>query len=246
VGDLHDGSVIVLGLNGFAPDTTGTIAQCVYRDGGLTSCGNFFGVRFDATGTARAQYQVSLAGLSSPCSSYIRPCTIVVDDHHGRRAVGATIFGRPLPAPGVITVSPAIGIRRGERVTVAVSGYPPGVDVFVARCTPSGTWVPLACTRLDSDQTMTVAADGSAHTVVDARGSASRLAVLSEDVWARATVVRLTFREPAGPSLATRQTVLALAVTVALLAIAAWLGLRTDWRAPSEAATAELDAAQLE
>jgi len=246
VGDLHDGSVIVLGLNGFAPDTTGTIAQCVYADGGLTSCGNFFGVRFDASGTARVQYQVSRAGLSSRCSSYLRPCSIVVDDDHGRRAVGATIFGRPLPDPGVVTVSPAIGLRRGERVTVAVSGYPPGVEVFVARCTPSGTWAPLACQRLDPGQSMTVAADGSAETMVEARGSASRLAVLSEDVWARAPVVRLTFREPAGPSLVTGQTAVALAVTLTLLAIAAWLGLRTDWRAPSEAAAAELDAAQLE
>jgi hypothetical protein len=170
----------------------------------------------------------------------------VVDDHHGRRAVGATIFGRPLPAPGVVTVSPAVGLRRGERVTVAVSGYPPGVEVFVARCTPSGAWAPLACTRLDPDETMTIAGDGSAHTVVEATGSASRLAVLSEDVWPRAAVVELTFREPSGPSLATRQTALALVLTVALLAIAAGLGLRTDWRAPSEAAAAELDAAELE
>jgi hypothetical protein len=238
--------VIVLGLTGFTPDTTGDIAQCVYRDGGLMSCGNVFGVRFDATGTARAQYQVSGAGLSSPCSSYVRPCTIVVDDHHGRRAVGVTIFGRPLPAPGVVTVSPGVGLRRGERVTVAVSGYPPGSEVFVARCAPSGAWAPLACARLDPDETMTVAADGSAHTVLEASGSASRLAVLSDDVWPRAAVVGLSFREPAGPSPATRQTALALAVTVALLTIAAWLGLRTDWRAPSEAAAAELDAAELE
>lgn len=246
VGGLRDGSVVLLELSGFTPDTTGTVEQCVYRDGGLTSCGNSFGVRFDATGTARAQYQVSVAPTVSSCSGYVRPCMIAIDDHHGRRAVGASIFGHPLPDPGVVTVTPAIGLRRGERVRVEVSQYPPGAEVYLARCTPSGAWAPLACTRLDTDETMTVGADGSAQSVVEVTGSASWLAVLSEDVWPRAAVVRLTFREPTGPSLATRQTVVALAVSVALLAIAAWLWLRTDWRPPSEAATAELDAARLE
>ena len=68
----------------------------------------------------------------------------------------------------------------------------------------------------------------------------------SDDVWARAAVVPLTFKGADGTRYDLGRTLMALAVCVALVVVAWWLWRRTDWEGPTEAATPEMDAATLE
>ena len=68
----------------------------------------------------------------------------------------------------------------------------------------------------------------------------------SDDVWARAAVVPLSFRGTGPASYDLGRVAGAVTVCVGLLIVAFWLWRRTDWSSPTEAATPEMDAAPLD
>ena len=261
VGDLDDASVLQLDLSRFAGHTTGVIRQCVYFDGDQRECGRPLPVNFDEDGRARVQYQLtqSVAPDLTSCTGYVRPCYVSIEDGAGNRALLLTVFDGPLPDPGEITVSRGTELHPGEEVEVRVSGFPPGARVFAVQCSPPWEWGSPTCDGPGPDAAMTIGVDGTARaivTVTDGRlGSdghscppAARcgISVASDDVWARAAVVPLTFVAAEGAHYDLDRTLLALGTCGALLIAAWWLWRRTDWDGPTEAATPELDAAQLD
>jgi hypothetical protein len=261
VGDLDDGSVLQLDLAGFAANVTGVIQQCIYADGDQRECRRPLPVNLNGDGRARVQYQLtqSVSPALTSCTGYVRPCYVSVDDGVGGRALLMTVFDGPLPDPGEITVSRRADLRPGEEVEVRVSGFPPRARVYAVQCSPPWEWGPLTCDGPGPEAAMTIGADGTARatvTVTEGRlgtdggscppSARCGISVASDDVWARAAVVPLTFRGADGARYDLGRTLLALAVCIALVVVAWWLWRRTDWDGPTEAATPEMDAATLE
>ena len=258
VGDLEAGSVLRLALDGFAHDVTGSIAQCVWMDGQLAECTNRYPVRFDAAGWAQVQYQLTLPTASAgSCRSDVNPCFVVVDDGEGGRSLAQTLFGRPVPEPATVTVSPSASLRQGDEVTVRVAGYPAGVEVFAVQCAPPGEWGQESCGG--ERVPVVIGADGEGQAVLEvAEGrfgvdagtcgpdAVCGISVASDDVLTRASTARIAFRPGPGAAYPVGRTLAAASVAVALLSVAAWLWRRTDWSAPSEAATPLMDAAEID
>ncbi len=70
------------------------------------------------------------------------------------------------------------------------------------------------------------------------------MTVVSDDVFARAPVVPISFAAPPGADYDPARLVLGLAIATILSGIGAWLILRTDWSAVGEAAAPEIDDAE--
>ena len=135
-GDLADGTVLRLRLSGFAPDTTGSIRQCTYAQGGFQPCRNGYPVRFDAQGWADAQYQLQAGVLdgSSDCRGAVNPCVVLVEDPAGHSARVITVFSAPVPPAGTVTVEPGGELRAGQEVVLSARGFPTGTSVYAVAC----------------------------------------------------------------------------------------------------------------
>jgi hypothetical protein len=243
---------------GFEPFTRAVAEQCVPN--GFPRCGNPIPVQFDADGEARFQYLVSdefldLRPVPGGCKANTAPCTIVVRAVDGNtHGAIQTIFGDALPPPGRIEVTPSSGLSLdGERVTVEVHDYPPGVTVTAMlcaapdatgpRCGKPGPTAPLVVGRDGTGSTALVIEPGRVgeQSVPCSRGDDCGVSVASDDVFARAPVVQISFAAPPGAGYDPTRLALGLGLAVLLVAMATWLILRTDWSAVGEAAAPEID-----
>lgn len=255
VDGLAPREVLRVTARGFPPDTTGRVAQCAAHPAGGDDCRDRFPVRFDGAGTARFQYLVVASAGPRGCGP--RSGCVLRLGAGGRSSVVPLVFGRRVGPAGRLSVTPGQGVEVGDRVRVAVEGVAPGARLAVVRCAPPGVPVAVYC---DEPEPVVVAGpDGRATAVIELsarpvgatgrpcrRGSSCGLAAVGEGGLLRTPVAILAFAGGPGASYDGARLAAGLAAAALLLAMAAWLVRRTDWREPTEASTPALDAATLD
>lgn len=263
--DIADGleptTVLRMRVTGFEPNVSGFAQQCAMS--GVQRCANVIPVQFDADGEARFQYLVTddflpLGSVPGRCRSGAAPCTLVVEDVHGRRRGEIqTVFGDAVPPPGRITVTPTHGLSLdGATVTVEVHDYPPGAEVTAMlcaapdangrRCGKPGPTAPLVVGRDGSGRTEFIIEPGPVGPELApcSRGDDCGVSVASDEVFARAPVVPISFAAPPGAAYDPTRLLLGLTLAALLVLIATALIWRTDWSAVGEAAAPEIDDAE--
>jgi len=228
---LADGDVIDVAVTNGVPGARGTVRQCVRTGSGVASCVNDFPVQFGDRGDARFQYQLVDTGRCSPAGS----CVLVVDDaERARRAIAHTVFGAPAPPAPVVTIASARLVEEGDRVNVDITGLAPGAAVQVGYCDPG------------CDVFSLVIADhlGRATTSVIIGADCERcgIAVIGG---AHDSLTAVTFAPLPEPGYRASRLTIGLLVGAAFLLVAWRIVTVVDWSPPSEAATPDLDAAEL-
>jgi len=256
----HD-TVLRMHVLGFEPFARAVAEQCA--PSASRNCDNEIPVQFDADGEARFEYLISAELLGSRaepggCGAGTAPCTIVVRALDGqKRGTIQTIFGDEVPPPGRIAVSRSKELSLdGETVTVQVRGYRPGVEVTAMVCAAPDATGPR-CGAPGPTAPLVVGRDGTGRTQLDItpgrvghelapcrRGDDCGISVASEDVFARAPVVPITFAAPPGPAYDPTRLALGAGVATLLIATSAALLLRTDWAPVGEVAAPEIDNAE--
>ena len=251
---LDPRTVLVVTASGFAPDTTGSVAQCADRPG--TRCSDRLPVRTDARGNATFQYLVrDDIDPDGRCRSTAPPCTveITVDD---RTAVLDTVFVDTAPPPGELSVSPQRGLATGDVIEIAATGFPPGAVLTVELCAdPARSGA--RCGAPGPDATLTAGSDGAAATevVLDSltvgtagvecgRQVGCTMVVRGEGTAVRATPVPVGFAAAPTAGYDPGRLAAGLAAAAALLVVAAWLVRSTDWSPPPEADASAIDDAE--
>jgi hypothetical protein len=261
--DGIDGRVVlrVLAL-GFDADRTGRIEQCVATSRGLRRCANSFPVQFDADGTARIQYLIGDRypdpGAREPtCAPEAARCVVRLTDGDVA-AVAHTGFGAPAP-PSTVTITPRPdAVTPGETVAVELAGFPAGDRVRVALCAAPATAGTRRCGAPGPVAHVVVSGDGTAtarlalraevvgsERVACGRGTPCGIVVGGRAPAGTVPVVDVTFAAGPGASYHATQVAVGIALALILLGIATVLVRTTDWRKPSEAETAAMDAAPL-
>lgn len=245
---LSPRTLLEVRATGFDADVTGRVVQCADGSG----CENGISVRFDDGGSARFQYLVSEeVGGPGLCRLGAPPCTIeiLVGD---AQAVVHTVFVDESPPAGTLVVDPDEGVRVGDTVAVALSDLEPGADATVTvcavpaaagtRCGAPGPEIPVVADG-DGSATVEVAVPVAVGTdrVACGRRSACQVVVQSDDAGVWAPPATLGFA--AGPKADYDAGRVAAGVTIALalVALAGWLILTTDWRPPPESDSSAID-----
>ncbi len=254
-------TVLQMHPTGFEPFAVATAEQCAPTV--AAPCANRIPVQFDEDGTARFQYLVrdDFLGDRHPaarCSTQDPPCFVVIrDPDTGERAEVQTVFGVAVPAPGRIRVTPATGLALdGQRVRVAVRGYPPGErveamlcaapDAVGSRCGAPGPTAPLLVGPDGRGATTLLVEAGTvgAERASCLRGDRCGISVASATVYQRAQVVPITFAGPPGAQYDRNRVLGGVAIAAVLLLVAFTLIRRSDWSSVGEAAAPEIDEAQ--
>jgi hypothetical protein len=232
---LVDRDVLRVRVSGLTPDTGGQVRQCRRTPGGFAACRNHFPIQVAGDGVATFQYQVVSGGPNGcgPDDS----CAVLVGPDRGTRAFAYTVFGAPAPSPARLRIEPGGPYEEGQRVEVAASGLPAGAAAGIAYCSPR-------CGRV---QRVRVGADGVGRATVTMRprcdGRRCSIALVGSGPRdARASV---RFVPAPVPDHDAKRIVIGLSGAGATLLLAWWVARRTDWAPPSEAATPDLDAAEL-
>lgn len=251
---LRDDAVLRVTATGFAPDTTGSVAQCVARRAGVERCRDRFPVRFDGAGAARFQYLVSATAGPRGCGPGAG-CAVVVTGDDGRSALVPVVFGAAVPGPGRVTVAPRRGLADGREVRVMVAGFLPGTRLEVVQCASPGHPVSERCGAPGPAVPVTVGPGGRASATFPVRtgavgagrhpcrrGASCAVTVTGVDGPVRAPFVPISFSAGRGAAYDPVRLAAGLGTAAVLAALATWLVRSTDWREPTEAATPELDA----
>ena len=119
-------------------------------------------------------------------------------------------------------------------------------DAVGARCGAPGPVVPLFVGADGSGATKLVIEPGpvGSDRAPCSRGDDCGISVASDDVFARAPVVPITFAAPPGADYDSTRLALGLGLAAVLVAIATVVIRRTDWSAVGEAAAPEIDDAE--
>lgn len=230
VPDVDGGDVLRIRVSGLAPGEGGRVEQCVMRGLDATDCHNRFPVQVGPEGVALFQYQLQRGrGACGPVDG----CVVVVSD--GEHVASAyTVFGAGPPEPAAVRLVPPGPYRAGQRVEVEVAGVPAGTEAGVVVCSA----------RCDDVAPLAVAgAVASAEVSLPGGCDDRRCTLHVTGLGAAGAEAVVAFAAPPGVRYDAARVAAGLALAFAFLAIAALLIRRTDWRAPSEAATPELDAA---
>ena len=258
---LPQSGVVAVHVGGFAEFERAVAEQCVTGDRHF--CANPIPVQFNKHGEAQFQYLVDNAFLPSlaatgGCRAHAGRCTISVRSIDGRRRSEVqTIFIDAAPPAGRIEVTPSTGLSLdGETVTVRVRNFPPGATAQAMLCAapsavgencgPPGAVADIAIRPDGTGEARLFVAPGKVGVdqVRCFRDSTCGVSVASAAVFARAPVVPISFDGPVGARYNAAQLILWLSVAALLIAVAAWLLLRTDWSTVGEAAAPEIDNAE--
>ncbi len=250
---LAPSTVLTIRAHNLESDTTGTVRQCV--EGARQRCGNRLAVRSDSSGRASFQYLVTaeaVAGGDDACRLDGPRCTIELAVGDAFITVD-TVFVDEAPPPGRLDVSPRRDLEVGDTVTVTATGFPPGVDleatVCVApattghRCGPPAPVIPMtvgADGGASARMTLDVAAVG-ADRVACGRQTICRVVVSSDQAFARARPVGLSFRPTPSARYSTGRLIFGLAAASALLVTAGFLIRSGEWSPPTEADASSID-----
>lgn len=251
-------TVLQVRVGGFPGFARAQARQCVIA--GEVVCTAPVPVQFGEQGAAAFQFLVgdAFARGAGSCRAGAPPCKLVVEEVGGATTASLqTVFGDTLPPPGRIRVTPRTGLVDGQRVTVTVEGYPPGVRVQAMLCAPPDATGTRRCGPPGPTAPLQVRADGTGSTRLEIRSGpvgslrvpcgwreVCGITVASDELFARAPVVEIRFAAPPGASYQTGRLAAGLAIAVLLLGAAVGLMLRTDWSPPDEAAAPEIDEAE--
>ena len=231
---LGDRDVLRIHVTALPPETASQVRQCRRTAEGFSACRNNFPVEVADDGSATFQYQLS--GGRGGCGPD-DACAVVVGPGGGVRAFAYTVFGAPAPAPARLQIEPAGPYHEGRRVEVTTSGLPAGSAGAIAFCSP----------RCNQVTPLRASADGVGRATVTLRprcdGWSCSVALVGAG--AHDTMVPVRFVPAPVPDHDTKRIVAGLSGAGAALLLAWFVARRTDWDPPSEAATPELDAAEL-
>jgi hypothetical protein len=229
VDGLVEGDVLTFEVSGFESFSLAQVSQCERADGGgLVGCTNTFPVQFGENGHARFQYKVRDHADCGPSAS----CVAVIEDAD-TRAVVYTVFGASAPAKASVRLEPEGPYEPGDLVAVHVDGLEDSSRATVQLCAPecgaafatNGSPVPLELkSRCPKDEACAVRV----------------LGLSTQD-----QVIPLAFVAAPGVDYEAMRVVFSIGLAAVLAAVAILLIRRTDWRAPTEAATPALDAAEV-
>jgi hypothetical protein len=236
VAGLRDGDVLRLRVDGLRYEDAPSVRQCRWAPDGLTDCRNAFPVTLGDMGEAVFQYQLDDAPAGGDGCGPDAACVVVVGAEQGPVAVLSTVFGAPAPGPVRLDLASDGPHEVGTRLPVVAHDLPAGARVGLAFCSP----------RCRAVRTVTVAPDGTARATLDLTARCEgRCVVAVLGAGARGTSTPVHLVAAPTPDHQPGRIAATLAGAALLLAVA-WLAIgRTDWRPPSEAATPELDAAEL-
>ena len=234
VEQLADGDVLHIRVGGMLPGRRGTVRQCVRTADGFGACTNAFPVQAGADGSAYFQYE--LMRTDGPCHAD-DDCAVVVNDAGGGTAYAYTVFGGRAPEAATMTVTPRGPYAPGDEIAVTVAPLAPGRSIHVAYCAPTCDAVVRAVADDQGRARATMRADACPRD--------ERCAIVAFGVVPRDASLVVRFSAGPGARYEAARLVPGLVVAAALLLAASWVARRTDWNPPGEAATPELDAAQL-
>ncbi len=227
--DLSDGDVLRMAIRRDG-SSRGTIEQCVVRsrDGadGLTACGNALPVVTDDDGAADVLYQVVDTGR---CGRSDR-CVVVVRFPADDEIADAFIVFGDGPRELTVEVEPAGPYLDGDEVRVDIDTAPPGAAVSVRLCGDTCTDPIVGTARSDGRFSATIEIDDDCN----------RCQVLVS-AGPRELAAPLSIADGPGAAYSVMRLLSGLAAAIGFLGAAVLIARRTDWRPPSEAATAAFD-----
>ena len=253
VGGLRPGGVVHVRAAGFRSHEAGRIQQCVTEAGHLPACTEPFPVQFDGDG--RADFQVALSGEFAPsgCRVGQPACSLRLTGEGERRQATQQFVLVDEVKPGQVTITPSSGVVEGQTVEVAVSGFPAGERVAAVLCALPGTYDPRRCSDPASSAVFAVDGGGSGRGALTIASGAARcgpsrqcgVVVIVGDGYVAAAPVAVTWSRGPGVGYQAGRVVPGAMVALVLVAIAIAIAVKTDWTKPTEAATPELDEADL-
>lgn len=258
IGGLRPGTVVRVRASGFHWHEHGRIQQCVTELGRLPACTEAFPVLFDGDG--RADFQFAVSGDFAPggCRAGQPACSLRLTGKDDSRQTSQQLVLVDEFVPGRVTVTPSRSVADGTTVEVAVADFPAGSRAVAVLCAPPTAYDPRRCSPPKPESTFMIDSRGAGRTTLAAAagrlGAGSALcgprracgiAVVVGDGYVTAAPAEVAFSLGPGVAYKGGRVLPGLAVAVALLAIGFALARKTDWTKPSEAATPELDAADL-
>lgn len=232
VGNVADGTVLVVGVAGLDPASRMSVHQCPSGSHMPGGCRAGLPVSADENGSAVVlvdlEDRFEVAGAAPVDCADDAGCSIVV--FGSTRLEVITVFGRPAPPPIRIEASPA-RVAPGGTVVATATGVPAGASTSFVVCRPAGGGEadcgdPVPAGRTDG------AGQATAQVTVGAgrcpRGASCAIAVVIDDGGPRAFAnVVLIGRSGAAYEDGRLRAGLGAAAILALVAL--WLLRRTDW-----------------
>jgi hypothetical protein len=253
---LVPGEVVRIQAEGFRWSERGQIEQCVVELARQTACAEGFPVRFE---DGRADFQVAVRAISPGGCRVGQPTCLLrlTGTDSGRQAAVQTVLVDNF-SPGQIRVEPARDVADGQAVQVSVTGFPPGTTAVAVLCAPPEPYDARRCNPPDPASTFTVDDAGAGRTslqVASGRlGPAAVLcgprrgcgvAVVVGSGFVAAAAAPVAFAEGPGVDYTAGRVAPGVIGALVLIGLALGIARRTDWRKPTEAATPEMDAADL-
>lgn len=253
---LGDATVLHVQARGFAANRTGTLRQC--RQDQSLVCTSSSPVRFDDYGDAEVQFlvlsQPEFDGEHSRCDQAGRRCVLEVGD--GTETGTADLAFGAGPAVDVrLELLSTKRLGQGQRIEVELGGTLPSSTFELGLCR-QGNPYPAECLSLASVDPVAARAatrlslEPTVEQLTWCEGGACLLSVTVDQAAVRSDVVAVSVTNAAPIRYDPVRVLAGLLVAAALLILAAWIGLHTDWSAPrsadghtiDEATYADLDA----
>lgn len=233
VGDLEDGTVMVLGVSGLEPGSSATVHQCPTGAVRKAACRPGLPVTMSDEGRATLlidledRFEVAHAEAEDvECTG--AECSIVV--FGSARLEIVTVFEEPAPPPVSVAAEP-VAVPPGGTLTATAAHLPPGARASFVVCRPDGGGT-ADCGSPTSAVVVDDAGQATAEVTVGAgrcpRGSACAVAVVIDDGGPRA-YAPLALIGRAGAAYHDGRLRVGLAVAAVLLVGALVLLRRTDW-----------------
>lgn len=259
VGGLQPPGVVRVRASGFDAFERASVEQCVTELQRLPACTPAFPVQFGEDGRAEFQYRLHDSLPGGGCRWGRPTCELRVRGSASRRVGMAQTIFLDAPRRGRVIVDPSTDLRDGEIVRVSVTGFPPDVGANAMLCAPPTGHDPRRCGAAGGATTFRVDGEGSGQT--DLQVLAAPLgteglrcgprvpcvvSVVTDQGFVAAPVVPLRFSRGPGASYDPGRVAAGLSIAAVLTALGIALARRTDWRKPTEAATPDVDRADLE
>jgi len=245
-----DGVVVVRAV-GFGWVERGRVELCTPRAGRPPACTGAFPVQFDEDGDAEVQYLLPAAVVPGGCRAGGPTCLIRVTGDDDARWAARQVVLVDRVGPARVAVTPSTGLREGAVIEVRVRGLTPGTRATAAVCTAPGLGDLSGCREPTPGFTADSSGAGVIRLALDEatpcgprRGCA--VVVLSGNGFVAAPAFPVRFSLGPGPRYHGGRLGAGLLVAAVFLGIALALVRTTDWGAPSEGSTPELDGADLE
>lgn len=252
VGGLSPGGAVRVAISGFEWHERAVAELCVVEVGRARACAGWLPVQADGDGRAEILFAVPGNVTVGGCRAGRPTCLIRARSlESDREAVAQVVLVDPF-VPGTVRVTPARGVVDGQSVEVAVSGFPPGTSARALLCGPPGGYDGERCQALGMGASLTIDERGQGRTALAVSAGSlcgprrpCAVSVVVNDGYLAAPAVPISFARGPGVDYRSGRVATGLGVALALLALALVVAWRTDWAKPSEAATPDMDAADL-